>query len=235
MDNYSKELLKSWDLDILIKHFEDDATIHDSVLWLQNNLSPWSLVENHWKITLAYRRNKIQSENKSIAEIFSQWPVLKHPTAYTLIDEDFKFLNLTSEDCINRWFQFFSKIEEICPLKDEKVTNELHSVIETDNPTDDAKVIVQFLLLSHMIPPKGRIRLKQDHYKSSISECKDSIILHAKVPGDISRIQEEKIKRACRLGLTIQPYLIVVGPTLREVNGFYVSIDKVLYQVSTMF
>lgn len=45
----------------------------------------------------------------------------------------------------------------------------------------DAKVIVQILLLPHLIPPKGRIRLKQEHYKSSISECKNSIVLHAKV------------------------------------------------------
>jgi len=45
----------------------------------------------------------------------------------------------------------------------------------------DAKVITQILLLPHLIPPKGRIRLKQEHYKSSISECKNSIVLHAKV------------------------------------------------------
>ncbi|XP_039302876.1 uncharacterized protein LOC120357141 [Solenopsis invicta] len=213
---------------------EDDSIIGESILWLQNNLSPWELVKNHWKITEAYRRNQIQtSQNKSIAEIFSQWPVLKQPAAHALIDEDFKFLNVTSEDCINDWFKFFSKIQDVCHLKEDKVTNELQSMIETDNLTNDAKVITQFLLLPHLIPPKGRIRLKQEHYKSSISECKNSIVLHAKVPGDISRIQDNKIKRAERLGLTIQPYIIVVGPNLIEINGFYVCIDKVLYQVST--
>ncbi|KYN14493.1 hypothetical protein ALC57_13299, partial [Trachymyrmex cornetzi] len=50
---------------------------------------------------------------------------------------------------------------------------------------------------------------------------------------DINRIQEEKEKRALQLRLTIQPYIIVVGCTLAEVNAFYVCIDKVLYQVST--
>lgn len=45
----------------------------------------------------------------------------------------------------------------------------------------DAKVVIQILLLPHLVPPKGRIRLKQEHFKSSISECKDSIIIHAKV------------------------------------------------------
>lgn len=115
----------------------DDSTIRESILWLQNNLSPWQLVENYWKATLAYRRNQIQtSQNKNIAEIFSQWPVLKHPTAYTLIEKDFTFLNLTSEDVINNWFQFFSKIQEVCPFKDDKVINELRSVIEIDNVKD---------------------------------------------------------------------------------------------------
>lgn len=45
----------------------------------------------------------------------------------------------------------------------------------------DAKILIQLLLLPHLIPPRGRIRLKKEHYKPSISECKDSIVLHAKV------------------------------------------------------
>jgi len=194
----------------------DDSTIRESILWLRNNLSPWELVKNHWKVTEAYRRNQIQtSQNKNIAEIFSQWPVLKQPAAHALIDEDFKFLNVTSEDCINNWFKFFSQIQEVCHFKEDNATNELQSIIETDNLTNgkftksnnlyeyvflcarvctciviklsifyfyiDAKVITQILLLPHLIPPKGRIRLKQEHYKSSISECKNSIVLHAKV------------------------------------------------------
>lgn len=100
-------------------------------------MSPWQLVENHWKAALAYRQNQIKtSQNKNITEIFSKWPVLKHRITYTLIDEDFRFLNLTSEDCKNNWFQFFSKIQEVCPLKDDKVINELHSVLEMDNVKD---------------------------------------------------------------------------------------------------
>jgi len=73
-------------------------------------LPSWPLVENHWKETLTYRRNEIQtSVNKNVTEIFSQWPVLKHLTAYTLIEEDFKFMKLTTEDCVKDWFNFFSK------------------------------------------------------------------------------------------------------------------------------
>ncbi|XP_024877873.1 uncharacterized protein LOC112458459 isoform X2 [Temnothorax curvispinosus] len=214
--------------------FEDDSVIRESLLWLESNQSPWQLVENHWKVTVAHRRNQIQkSSNKTIEEIFTQWPILKHPTAHTLIDEDFTYLKLTSEDCIKNWFNFFSKIQEICPVKEEKIVSELHLLLNADDLTDDAKVVIQVLLLSHLIPPKGRIRIKKEHFKPSISECKNSMIVHAKIPGDINRIQEEKVKRAQQLGLTVQPYIIVVGLTLADVNGFYVCIDKVLYEVTT--
>ncbi|XP_048513603.1 uncharacterized protein LOC125501492 [Athalia rosae] len=34
-----------------------------------------------------------------------------------------------------------------------------------------------------------------------------------------------------KLGLPVQPYIIVVGPTLQNIKSFYVSIDKILYQL----
>lgn len=62
--------------------------------------------------------------------------MLKLPTAYTLIDEDFKSLNLTSEDCLNNWFSFFSAIQNVCPLKGDTVTDELHSVFRVADLTN---------------------------------------------------------------------------------------------------
>ncbi|KAL0120463.1 hypothetical protein PUN28_008289 [Cardiocondyla obscurior] len=89
------------------------------------------------------------------------------------------------------------------------------------------------MLLSYMIPPKGRVCFSKEHYKASISEYKNSMVAHVKTNGEISSLQDEKIKNAQRLNGTVQPYIIVVGPTLLDLNGFYVCIDKVLYQVST--
>lgn len=45
----------------------------------------------------------------------------------------------------------------------------------------DCKVVIQLLLLPYLIPPKGRYRNKNQHWKPSISECQDSIIIHVKV------------------------------------------------------
>lgn len=116
--------------------FADNSLIRESISWLENNQSPWQLVQSHWKVTSAYRRNEIQNSNKNVDEIFTEWPVLKHPSAYTLIEEDFKFLKLTSEDCIHNWFNFFSKIEEICPVKEDQTITELRFSLNADDLKD---------------------------------------------------------------------------------------------------
>lgn len=35
--------------------------------------------------------------------------------------------------------------------------------------------------------------------------------------------------------LTVQPYIIVVGPTLDNIEAYFISIDSILYSVSTAF
>lgn len=45
----------------------------------------------------------------------------------------------------------------------------------------DSKVVKQIILLCHILPPKGRLIVKKKHWKFSIQECIDSIIIHATV------------------------------------------------------
>lgn len=38
-----------------------------------------------------------------------------------------------------------------------------------------------------------------------------------------------------QMGLSVQPYIIVVGPTLADISSFFVSVDTVLYNVTSAF
>lgn len=53
------------------------------------------------------------------------------------------------------------------------------------------------------------------------------------IPGDVTKLREDNVKKCKELKLTIQPYVIVVGPTLHEINTCYVCIDDVLYSTSS--
>lgn len=44
-------------------------------------------------------------------------------------------------------------------------------------------------------------------------------------------IQEKRREAMKNLGITLQPFIIAVEPTLSETSSFYVCIDKVLYKV----
>lgn len=45
----------------------------------------------------------------------------------------------------------------------------------------ESKSIAQLCALSYMIPPKGRIRTKKGHWKPSMIECENSLVIHVKV------------------------------------------------------
>lgn len=51
------------------------------------------------------------------------------------------------------------------------------------------------------------------------------------VPGDIQPAQEARVQKMRNFGLTVQPYIIAVGPSLENLDSFYVSIDSTLYKV----
>lgn len=47
------------------------------------------------------------------------------------------------------------------------------------------------------------------------------------------RLKEETAKKAKELKQTIQPYIIIVGPSLNNIKTSYVCIDDVLYNASS--
>ncbi|KAL0130348.1 hypothetical protein PUN28_002172 [Cardiocondyla obscurior] len=98
----------------------------------------------------------------------------------------------------------------------------------------DSKICVQLFLLSHIIPPKGRVRGKRRQWKPSITECKDSFIIHTVLPADTVVIQERRKKVIKDLGLTLQPFIIVVGPQISDIDSAYVCVDKILYKVPSV-
>lgn len=76
---------------------------------------PWEVVLSNWKLTTEYRRKSIKSiRDLKLSKIFESWPILKHLNAYTLIDEDYSSLKLsTRELTIESWTNFFEKILQL--------------------------------------------------------------------------------------------------------------------------
>lgn len=84
----------------------------------------------------------------------------------------------------------------------------------------DSKTAIRLFLLSSLVPPRGRARTGKIYWKPSISEAKDGLFLQVKIPGDIEKVKQEKIDFMYKRNLTVQPYIIIVGPNLSNIHAF---------------
>lgn len=113
-----------------------NKALETSIKWLETNREPWEMVVNHWKSTVNYRLNDAQkNRNKPLSDVFEKWPILNHPMGWSLIVEDFKYLELHStEDSISQWPQFFTNLKKLCPLTKKTIprVRELLQIIEGD-------------------------------------------------------------------------------------------------------
>ncbi|XP_025154494.1 uncharacterized protein LOC112588519 [Harpegnathos saltator] len=213
-----------------------------SIKWLETNREPWEVVESHWKATgkpleatirLQDNRN---NRNTSLSEILEKWPILTHPMSWLLIVQDSENFELSSsEDAISQWPQFFQNVLKVYPLEKKKIArvNELLQIIGNDQ-SDETKAIAQLCALSYMIPPRGRVKTtKKGHWKPSMIESEENLVVHVKTAGDISDIRQKRIDAMYQMNLTLQPYII--GPTLAEISSFFISVDKILYNVTSAF
>lgn len=121
----------------LILFFITVEVLDASIKWLETNREPWEMVENHWKTTVTTRLSDARSNrDKSLLEIFEKWPILNHPMGWSLIIEDFRYLELNAtENSINQWTQFFLNIQKISPLEKKKIlrAHELLQIIQSDH------------------------------------------------------------------------------------------------------
>lgn len=94
----------------------------------------------------------------------------------------------------------------------------------------DSKNAIKLYLLFSLIPVKGRMRFGQKHWKPSKIESRDGFFLHVKLPGDIERAKQERIDFNYNRRTTVQPYIILVGPTLNNILSSYVVVNDNIYK-----
>lgn len=93
----------------------------------------------------------------------------------------------------------------------------------------DSKTAIQLYLLSVLVPPKPRTKLKKLHWKPSVIEARDGMILHVSCAGDIDGAKDNHVSSMYSKGLTVQPYIIIVGSTLSNISQALVVINNCTY------
>ncbi|XP_074112311.1 uncharacterized protein LOC141536011, partial [Cotesia typhae] len=199
---------------------------------------------------LSYDLREADYVNKNfqdIAEILKLWPILKESYGYQLIEQDFnKKYSVTKDKLLVGWKQFYNKISKI---SDKKLLPQqaLENKKLLDNPdlSDETRNIIEFSLLPHFICPKAN-KCKINHlksektknfYKANIEGAGKSLLVHIEVnfyiPGKIKEVISELKSDCKKIGLPLQPFVIVVGKNYSEILEVFVLVNDVMYKIPT--
>ncbi|EZA61678.1 hypothetical protein X777_10510, partial [Ooceraea biroi] len=85
------------------------------------------------------------------------------------------------------------------------------------------------------IPPRQLKKLDcGKKIKANLSEARDAFVFHVTVPGDINPAIQRRRAVASKLKTTVQPFVLLVGPTVQEYKACYLVIDEVKYQFNNV-
>ncbi|XP_031358950.1 uncharacterized protein LOC116182558 [Photinus pyralis] len=212
---------------------EPNQNARDSRLWLLNNNEPVEEVLQHWRNSYSIRKITV-NKNKTIEQFYKEWPILETQLAIELVTYDFNKL-FEKEGATDDTFNFF--FEKLLDIRRKNLSAADESILQLveGDITTDSKRAVQLYLLPSLVPPRGRIKAKGKQWKPSITECRDGLFVHVKLPGDIDKAKRDKVDFMYNRGQTVQPYVILVGPSLNNVTGFYVVINDNLYKCISVF
>lgn len=85
------------------------------------------------------------------------------------------------------------------------------------------------------MPPRGRAKQKtKSCWKPSISEARDALLVHVKTPADIDEAKKKQVDFCYSKGLPLQPYMILIGPSLSNVRSSLVVINNHVYKCDSV-
>lgn len=169
--------------------FENLHDIKESLEWLKENEEPWDLTEKHWILTLEYRK-KLKGnlfDDTKVSSIYTEWPILKTPKGFSLIELEFQLMQLCQENNpIENFDDIFKKVVEVSSFqfKDEYCKMLINS-LEDENLNDTSILYAKLAIICYAIPSHARISLgKKQYWKPSCFETLEGIVAHV----DVSKV-----------------------------------------------
>lgn len=75
---------------------------------------------------------------------------------------------------------------------------------------------------------------KNSSWKPSKIEMKDGFITHLKSYNELLETVTRRKNKYAQLGCTLQPFIIIVGPSINEIVHFYVYVDNTYYVLKSI-
>ncbi|KAB7502265.1 hypothetical protein Anas_12542 [Armadillidium nasatum] len=199
--------------------------------WLKFNREPWELVEQIWKETSANRISVIhQKDESTISSTLLDWPILEHANGYSLINIDFTTMFGTSVKFYLKWNMNKESIKRLMMerIKDKTWKNVLKSVYPENSGGEDA--VLLYLLPLLLKPKKFALPLKKNTFwKPSKDDMQEAFVILVQNPEDVPVTISRKQEKLSQMSLSMQPFVILQGKDLLNIDHCYVVLNDILY------
>lgn len=172
-------------------------------------------------------------KGESIANYVTKWPVLKHPSGYSLLELDFNSIYPDKElSLLTNWGVFVDTIIQLGQDLTDPVGKDCYALAQTvTNP--GSKGVLALSILPALCPPTTKVKgvAKQ---RLLVSNSRAGLLLH--VTGTAAIAEQLNARREILYAekKKSQPFLVVVGPNLANIKEFYVDVSGILYRINSL-
>ncbi|XP_058816186.1 uncharacterized protein LOC131679472 [Topomyia yanbarensis] len=201
--------------------------------WLRHHDDDWEVLRQKWSELTPYRLNEIKTlPDRTIDNILSEYPALRNPQGYSLIQSDFKYKFSGKEDSL---FEYWKKFREhILPAFEADIANPggraLLKHLLNDDINEDSQDCLTFVLLVYILPTSKIFFKDNIRWKPSFAESREACVMHVKCFPDIeTRIGRLNI-RYSEKKQPKRPFIVVVGLEIVRIEEYLVYFGDVYYR-----
>lgn len=89
---------------------------------------------------------------------------------------------------------------------------------------------IPYLLTVTNIRVKGRTKC----WRPTKAEVREGFLCHVHSNADVKTAIEERRSKLLQFGLTLQPFIVIVGPNVANIESYFVVVNDVLYRLRSI-
>ncbi|XP_070071409.1 uncharacterized protein [Drosophila takahashii] len=202
--------------------------------YLNRSSSNWEEIKDKWQKTFTMRQNDLRQMEWE--EFFKSWSKLSHARAPELISIDFNIMYPSkSHLLLAKWDSFKTHIAAVYKKSlSNKCFKELFKRGESSFDPNIQDYIYTTLLTT-LLPPSARFvnESGKQFKKTTIMDSQECFIIRADTHSDIDIKIAKIISKFYSVGMTVQPFLVVVGLADDCIKSFFVYFEKMLYKLDS--
>ncbi|XP_047986882.1 uncharacterized protein LOC125233141 isoform X2 [Leguminivora glycinivorella] len=218
-------------------HLESD--INEKLLWLKNCCDPWETVEDYWTITAKTRLTRLQSNEYTIQQYFSEFKPLNQPGGIFLLLKDYAHLYPGNNQTLSgNWLLMRPKLIKLAKNRSDAFLKDMLADIDHEQREEvmdlAALMAIPFLMTTSNVGKSKNKTKPKRLWRPSKQEVLEGFIIHVKCAAHIEDTIARRAEKLREMELTLQPSIVIVGPSIKEISGRYIIVNNVRYEVTSI-